>query len=75
MYLRKGSAKQIHSIGYRALGLTMLCSGLLLNPISQAMASEFSTDGLCCLIQREGMPAPLCLILNRYTVFQAYQAL
>ncbi|WP_435249285.1 hypothetical protein ACMAZD_08535 [Vibrio sp. nBUS_14] len=31
--------------------------------------------GLCCLIQREGMPAPLCLILNRYTVFQAYQAL
>jgi len=46
MYLRKSSAKQIHSIGYRALGLTMLCSGLLLNPISQAMASEFSTDAV-----------------------------
>ena len=46
MYLRKVSAKQTNSIGYRTLGLTMLCSGLLLNPISQAMAAEFSTDAV-----------------------------
>ncbi|MGR5435116.1 Ig-like domain-containing protein [Vibrio owensii] len=46
MYLRKSSATQTNSIGYRTLGLTMLCSGLLLNPISQAMAAEFSTDAV-----------------------------
>ncbi|MFW7523413.1 Ig-like domain-containing protein [Vibrio ostreicida] len=32
--------------GKSLLGLTMLCSGLLLNPISQAMANEFSTEAV-----------------------------
>jgi NADPH:quinone reductase-like Zn-dependent oxidoreductase len=39
--------------------------------------TEFAVgeSGLCCLIQREAMPTPSCLILKRYTEFQAYQAL
>ncbi|MGL5108495.1 MAG: hypothetical protein ACRC7J_05275, partial [Vibrio ordalii] len=31
---------------YRALGLTILFSGLLLNPISQAIAAEFRADAV-----------------------------
>ncbi|ELA9196572.1 Ig-like domain-containing protein [Vibrio parahaemolyticus] len=47
MYLRKSGVTRANAtIGYRALGLTMLCSGLLLNPISQAMAAEFSADAV-----------------------------
>ncbi len=30
---------------------------------------------LCCLIQSEDMPVPLCLILKQHTEFQAYQVL
>jgi hypothetical protein len=38
-------------------------------------ASFFSNKRLCCLIQREDMPVPLCLILKRYIEFQAYLTL
>ncbi|MCS0309044.1 Ig-like domain-containing protein [Vibrio diabolicus] len=46
MYLRKSGVTRANAIGYRAVGLTMLCSGLLLNPISQAIAAEFSADAV-----------------------------
>ncbi|EGR2744533.1 hypothetical protein MYC06_001811 [Vibrio parahaemolyticus] len=46
MYLRKSGVTRANAIGYRAVGLTILCSGLLLNPISQAIAAEFSADAV-----------------------------
>ncbi|KAB0300317.1 TRAP transporter small permease [Vibrio fortis] len=49
--------------------------GYLVSLSALMFFSYLAMEWLCCLIQREGMSAPLCLILNRYTVFQAYQAL
>lgn len=46
MYLRKSGVTRANAIGYRAVGLTILCSGLLLNPISQAIAAEFSAEAV-----------------------------
>ena len=43
-------------------------------PVTQERVEEVAR-GLCCLIQREGMLSPLCLILKQYTEFQAYQVL